>query len=52
MDRELEQYLSTIEKYLKNMPVSERIDVVKELKSYIEEFRLTTLLALIRSSID
>ena len=40
MDRELELYLAAVEKYLKNMPVSERIDVIKELKSYIEELQL------------
>ena len=28
MDNELELYLITVEKYLKNMPVSERIDVM------------------------
>ena len=45
MDRELEQYFTTIEKYLKNMPVSERIDVIKELKSYIEEMRINNALS-------
>lgn len=45
MDRELELYLITIEKYLKNMPVSERIDVIKELKSCIEELQLNSALS-------
>jgi uncharacterized membrane protein len=45
VDRELEQYLTTIEKYLKNMPVSERIDVIKELKSYIEELQINNALS-------
>jgi len=45
VDRELEQYLITIEKYLKNMPVSERIDVIKELKSYIEELHINNALS-------
>ena len=44
MDKELELYLITVEKYLKNMPVSERIDVIKELKSYIEELQLNNTL--------
>lgn len=37
MEKELENYLLTLEKYLKSMPISERIDVIKELKSYIQE---------------
>ena len=44
MDKELEQYLTTVEKYLKNMPMSERIDVIKELESYIEELQLNNAL--------
>ena len=44
MDKELELYLTTVEKYLKNMPASERIDVVKELKSCIEELQLNNAL--------
>jgi uncharacterized membrane protein len=44
MDKELEFYLITVEKYLKNMPVSERIDVIKELKSCIEELQLNNAL--------
>lgn len=39
MDKELERYLAAVEGYLKNMPVSERIDVIMELKSSIEEMR-------------
>ena len=39
MDKEFELYLITVEKYLKNMPVSDRIDVIKELKSCIEELQ-------------
>jgi len=45
MDRDLEQYLTTVEKYLKNMPVSERIDVIKELKSNIEELQMSNALS-------
>jgi len=45
MDKELELYLTTVEKYLKNMPVSERIDVIKELKSCIEELQLSNALS-------
>ena len=45
MDRELEQYLTTIEKYLRKMPVSERVDVIKELKSYIEEMQINNALS-------
>lgn len=39
MDRELEGYLELVEGYLKRMPTSERIDVIKELKSYMEELQ-------------
>ena len=45
MDRELELYLITVEKYLKNMPASERIDIIKELKSYTEELQLNNALS-------
>ena len=45
MDKELELYLTTVEKCLKNMPVSERIDVIKELKSCMEELQLNTALS-------
>jgi len=44
MDKEIELYLITVEKYLKNMPVSERIDVIMELKSCIEELQLNNAL--------
>ena len=40
MDKELEAYLGAVEGYLKNMPVSERVDVIKELKSCMEEYQL------------
>lgn len=40
MDAKLEHYLKTVEEYLKNMPISERIDVIKELKSSIEELQI------------
>ena len=45
MDKELELYLAVVEKYLKNMPASERIDVIKELQSGIEESRLNNALS-------
>jgi uncharacterized membrane protein len=44
MDKELELHLTTVEKYLKSMPVLERIDVIEELKSYIEELQLNKAL--------
>lgn len=37
MEKELENYLFIVEKYLRSMPVSERNDVIKELRSYMEE---------------
>lgn len=40
MEQKLEQYLKAVEGYLKNMPISERIDVIKELKSSIEELQM------------
>lgn len=40
MDQKLEQFLKSVEGYLKNMPISERIDVIKELKSSIEELQI------------
>jgi len=40
MEKELETYLSEVEKRLRSMPTSERIDVVKELKSCMEELKL------------
>lgn len=33
MDRNLELYLDTFDKHLKSMPASERIDIIKEIKS-------------------
>ena len=39
MEKELESYLTSVEKHLKNMPLSERADVIKELKSYMEELQ-------------
>lgn len=39
MEKELEQYLLTVEQSLKSLPASERIDIVKELKSYMEELQ-------------
>lgn len=35
MDKTLEKYLDTINKHLKSLSTSERIDIVKEIKSYI-----------------
>mgnify|MGYP000874268645 CR=1 FL=1 len=37
MDNLLENYLSVIEKNLKPLPISERVDIIKEIKSYIIE---------------
>lgn len=37
MDTKLNHYLETIERYLKAIPASERIDIVKEIKSEILE---------------
>ena len=45
MDKELELYLTTVDRYLKNMPVSERIDVIKELKSCMEDLQLNNSLS-------
>lgn len=39
MEKELDHYLSTIDNHLRNMPISERIDIIKELKAYIEELQ-------------
>ena len=39
MDKELELFLKTVEGYLKRLPISERIDIIKELKSGIEEMQ-------------
>ena len=45
MDRELEVYLSTVEKYLKRMTITERVDVINELKSTIEELQIKNSLS-------
>ena len=37
MEKELNEYLGKIERYLKPMAVSERVDIVKEIKSLIIE---------------
>ena len=37
MERILNSYLEKIEKYLKPLPVSERVDIVKEIKSEMFE---------------
>lgn len=39
MDKELERYLESVESYLRRMPTSERIDIIKELKSTMEELQ-------------
>ncbi len=39
MDKELDNYLKKIEKYLKPMVISERIDIVKEIKSEMSELQ-------------
>lgn len=39
MDKDLELYLGSVEKQLRSMPVSERVDVIKELKSSMEELQ-------------
>lgn len=39
MEKTLNNYLEKIERYLKPLPVSERIDIVKEIKSEICELR-------------
>lgn len=39
MEKVLDSYLEKIEKYLKPLPVSERIDIVKEIKSEILELQ-------------
>lgn len=37
MDVKLEKYLNTIDKHLKPLPLSERVDIIKEMKSSIIE---------------
>lgn len=39
MERILNNYLEKIEKYLKPLPVSERVDIVKEIKSEMLELQ-------------
>lgn len=39
MEKELNDYLEKVEKHLKPLPVSERIDIVQEIKSEILELR-------------
>jgi len=41
MEKVLEDYLEKIEKYLKPLPVSERVDIVKEIKSEILELQIS-----------
>lgn len=45
MDVSLEKYLETIDKSLKPLPVSERVDIVKEIKSSIMEMQQDNLTA-------
>ena len=37
MDARLEEYLDKVDKYLRPLPLSERVDIVKEIKSSILE---------------
>ena len=37
MDANLEKYLEQIDKHLKPLPVSERVDIVKEIKASMQE---------------
>ena len=39
MEKNLNDYLEKIEKYLKPLPISERVDIVKEIKSEILELQ-------------
>ena len=39
MEKILNDYLEKIEKYLKPLPLSERVDIVKEIKSEILELQ-------------
>lgn len=39
MDADLEKYLSTIDKYLRPLPTSERVDIVKEIKASVLEMK-------------
>ena len=39
MEKNLNDYLDKVEKYLKPLPISERVDIVKEIKSEILELQ-------------
>ena len=39
MDAKLEKYLDTVDKHLKPLPVSERVDIVKEVKASMQEMQ-------------
>ncbi|HIZ48818.1 MAG TPA: DUF1700 domain-containing protein [Candidatus Gemmiger excrementavium] len=39
MEKQLNNYLEQIEKYLKPLPVSERVDIVQEIKSEMQELQ-------------
>lgn len=43
LEKSLNEYLEKIEKYLKPLIVSERVDIVKEIKSEMLEWRLVIL---------
>lgn len=43
MNTVLEKYLEQIEKYLKVMPISERTDIIKEIKSEMQELELQNI---------
>ena len=43
MDKTFETYLDTIDKHLKPLPTSERVDIVKEIKSSILEMKQSNL---------
>ena len=45
MEQTLEKYLEQIEKYLRPMAVSERIDVIREIKSEMQELQSSGLSA-------
>ena len=43
MNATLEKYLDTVDKCLKPLPTSERVDIVKEIKSSILEMEIDNL---------
>ena len=43
MNREMEKYLSAVDRHLKPLPTSERVDIVKEIKSSILEMESDNL---------